>query len=340
MISKRSRIRLSSEDMAHIIGESKTHPHNGRGSRERRSSPLGGLLWGDAEMLEPRPGLRIYTSDFRLENELEVTTAKPDQPMFCSVLTVAGSWRLQYRDRMGRSEELSVTAPSNVAGLSPSETYKTTLRGGRRHRYFRVDISTALLREWTGEAKTNNGMNHGASSQDLPAMGNRGTLIPALECLAHDAARCPMEEGARRFFMEGKALEVIAHELHYSKVQDPLWGETIDPAEMERLHRAKSILEMEYADPPGLFELARKVGLNDFKLKRGFKKHFGTTVFGYIRDLRMEKARALLMSGEMSVIDAAAEAGYLSLGHFAAAFRRRFGILPGKYRKARSRPRL
>jgi AraC-like DNA-binding protein len=75
--------------------------------------------------------------------------------------------------------------------------------------------------------------------------------------------------------------------------------------------------------------------LNDFKLKSGFRETFGTTVFGYVRKLRMDKARSLLEIGDLNVTEAALEAGYCSLGHFAAAFKKRFGTLPGQYRVGR-----
>ena len=342
MIIKSARTCITSQNIIDIIRESKANPPLKRGSIGQRLSPLGGLFWGDIEILELRPGLRIYTSDFRLENELEVTTAKPDQPVFCSILTMAGSWRVLFESGRGRSEELSVTANMNAAGIRLPKAYKTRLEGGLRHRYVRVDISTALLRQLIEETGTgaNNDMNDMAYSHDSPAVGDRGILTPSLEYLAHEVIYCPMEGGARRLFLEGKALEIIAHQLHYFQGADHVLGGCLEPVEMEQFRRARSILDMEYADPPGLFELAHRVGLNDFKLKRGFKKCFGTTVFGYVRNLRMEKAQALLGRGELSVTEAAGEAGYRSLGHFAAAFKRRFGVLPGKYRKERSKLRL
>ena len=342
MISNRSRICITSQDILDIIRESKANPLLKMDSFKRRPFPLGGIFWGDVEILELRPGLRIYTSDFRLDNELEVTTAKLDQTMFCFILTMSGSWRMLFNDSRGRSNELAITANANAAGLSPPKAYKTRLEGGRRHRYVRVDISTTLLSQLIEEtgARANNRMDCGAHSYDLPVLGGHGILTPSLECLVHELIHCPMEAGARRLFMEGKALEIIAHGLHYFNAPGHVSGGRLEPVEMAQLHRAKSILDIEYADPPNLFELAHRVGLNDFKLKQGFKRYFRTTVYSYVRNLRMEKARLLLGQGDLSVTDAAAESGYQSLGHFAATFKKRFGVLPGKYRKEQSKPCL
>jgi AraC-like DNA-binding protein len=77
--------------------------------------------------------------------------------------------------------------------------------------------------------------------------------------------------------------------------------------------------------------LARIVGINDCKLKAGFRHVFGTTVFGYLHDCRMERSRQLLEAGEMTVTEAAQAVGFVSRGHFAAAFKRRFGVNPSVY---------
>jgi AraC-like DNA-binding protein len=77
------------------------------------------------------------------------------------------------------------------------------------------------------------------------------------------------------------------------------------------------------------------VGLNDFKLKRGFRQVFDTTVFGYVRALRMEKARALLELGRLNVTQVASATGYSCFGHFSAAFKKRFGILPSDFKKTK-----
>ncbi|SHE13431.1 Adenosine deaminase [Chlamydia abortus] len=50
------------------------------------------------------------------------------------------------------------------------------------------------------------------------------------------------------------------------------------------------------ANPPSLLELSRMIGINDNKLKIGFKELYGTTVFGYLREKRLEKALNLIRS--------------------------------------------
>jgi AraC-like DNA-binding protein len=135
-----------------------------------------------------------------------------------------------------------------------------------------------------------------------------------------------------KFFGESATLQLIADALQDLCDEASCSRAELAAPDKKTLHEARRILEQEFMSPPGLVELARRAGTNEFKLKRGFRKLFGTTVFGYVRDLRMKRARHLLEQDHLNVTQVAFEVGYSSLGHFSAAFRRRFGVLPSKYR--------
>ena len=77
-----------------------------------------------------------------------------------------------------------------------------------------------------------------------------------------------------------------------------------------------------------LTELAAQVGVCDRTLRRGFRDLFGTTVIGYLTQQRMIKAEQLLRHGDYTVAEVANKVGYTHLGHFAAAFRKQFGVSP------------
>ncbi|MEH1835867.1 MAG: helix-turn-helix transcriptional regulator [Nostoc sp.] len=85
--------------------------------------------------------------------------------------------------------------------------------------------------------------------------------------------------------------------------------------------------------PPSLLNLAEEIGLNDFKLKRGFREVFGTTVLGYVQSLRLEQAQQLLRGTNLTVAEIASQVGYESITHFRHLFKRQFGITPREYRQ-------
>ena len=84
-------------------------------------------------------------------------------------------------------------------------------------------------------------------------------------------------------------------------------------------------------NPPGLKELSKTAGLNEYQLKVGFKEIYGDTVFGYLLNHRLDHARVLLDSAKYQVNEVAYQIGYSNPSHFIAAFRKKFGITPKKY---------
>lgn len=60
---------------------------------------------------------------------------------------------------------------------------------------------------------------------------------------------------------------------------------------------------------------------------------FGTTVYGYLHQLRMDTAKSLLLYQRNSIADIARQLGYKHTSHFRTVFKRHFGVSPGKKRK-------
>src|SRR5258708_22279606 len=88
---------------------------------------------------------------------------------------------------------------------------------------------------------------------------------------------------------------------------------------------------------PILKELAYKVGLNDFKLKKGCKRVFGMPIFDDFNRERMDKAMQYLLEKSMSISDTALLPGYQDPRNFIRAFKAYFGSPPGELRKRHER---
>ena len=104
----------------------------------------------------------------------------------------------------------------------------------------------------------------------------------------------------------------------------------IKPEDMEKLYRAKNILDRDYANPPTLRELSRTINLNEFKLKQGFKAYYGTPVYGYITRLRMETAKRMIIYERKSIGEVAHAVGFKHQAHLTDAFKKYYGILPSQ----------
>lgn len=159
---------------------------------------------------------------------------------------------------------------------------------------------------------------------------------PVIQMAVRGLERCPVGAPGRRLFLECKAMELmILMVARLSERQAAALGRNIplSAGDRERIHAARDILQECMEEPPSLQQLARRVGINEFKLKRGFRKIFGTTAYGFLRDARLALARQYLESGAMNVCEACMAVGYSNPGNFIGLFKRRYGATPGDLRQ-------
>jgi len=101
--------------------------------------------------------------------------------------------------------------------------------------------------------------------------------------------------------------------------------------ERKLLVAARDRLLRDLDAPPTIAELARETGLNQLKLKRGFKQIFGSSIYALFQRERMDRARQLLQDHD--VTETAMLLGYSNVSHFSSAFRKQFGVLPREARR-------
>ena len=96
----------------------------------------------------------------------------------------------------------------------------------------------------------------------------------------------------------------------------------------DRIYKAREVLLDHIGNPITIKELSRKVAMNECYLKKGFKEIFGTTIFDFYQQQRMEHAKYLLYEKSLSVTDVSDLLGYSSISHFSAAFKKHTGLKP------------
>lgn len=100
-----------------------------------------------------------------------------------------------------------------------------------------------------------------------------------------------------------------------------------------RLCRARDLLAARYQSQILLEAAAREACLSPFHFHRLFRATFGETPHDFITRRRMDRARHLLASGEMTVTEVCLEVGYSSLGSFSSKFQSLTGTPPTQYQR-------
>lgn len=103
--------------------------------------------------------------------------------------------------------------------------------------------------------------------------------------------------------------------------------------EQKPITEAKKYIQEHYQEPLKLEDVSKHIGFNATYFSSVFKKETGKNFLDYVTELRMNKAKQLLCSGEMSVNDVAEAVGYQDLKYFSRLFKKNAGISPSDYKK-------
>ena len=103
---------------------------------------------------------------------------------------------------------------------------------------------------------------------------------------------------------------------------------------LSALRRARDLIDRSYAEPLDLDAMAREAGYSRFHFARGFATTYGETPRAYLTRRRIERAKTLLRTANLSVTEICLLVGFASVGSFSARFRALVGQSPSEYRDA------
>ena len=202
---------------------------------------------------------------------------------------------------------------------------------GQQHTCFTVHFTRELFSQLVASNEEWLGLHQRQLRQPEPfvLLPQGAAIAPAQMVIIQQIVNCPYGGVLKKMFFEARFLDLFIEQ------QAQLARLLVRPASRDRdiLHAVRDFLDAHYAEPPGLLQLARQFGTNDFKLKKGFKDLFGTTVFGYVAERRLTVAHQLLSLTSQPVQEVADAVGFTNPAHFATAFRRKFGLRPTQVRR-------
>ncbi len=141
---------------------------------------------------------------------------------------------------------------------------------------------------------------------------------------------CMLTGSMKKIFLEYKALELMYTQL--SLLDCALTSsKKVSSFEHQAVRRAYDILMQDLVAPPSLLSLAKKAGTTHTRLNQLFKTIYGKTVFGVLRQERLECARRMLEDGRRNVAEVAYECGFSSPSHLSRAFGEQYGLQPKRY---------
>jgi AraC-like DNA-binding protein len=143
----------------------------------------------------------------------------------------------------------------------------------------------------------------------------------------------PYEGTAQDFFFENKVREILFSILHKGVKK---FYPGITDHDLSAIYAADQLILSNLDKHFTTSEIAKKVHLNEFKLKTGFKKVIGMALYERLHVARMERARTLLLQTDKPLKQIYEEIGFDHLTSFITSFRKHFGIPPAALRRTSS----
>lgn len=152
---------------------------------------------------------------------------------------------------------------------------------------------------------------------------------PWTKALFADLARMSAEKGGR--YCVFKAVEL----LYLFCASDPAMTcrSRPDTYRSHAVAQVRAYLEGNLAEKVTIDDLCRRFALSPTSLKTGFRRMYGQSVHRWLTERRMERARELMRSADLSILNIAQAVGYDGTSQFSTAFKRACGMTPGQYKK-------
>ncbi len=159
------------------------------------------------------------------------------------------------------------------------------------------------------------------------------TITPEIQTLIENIVNCKRQGVYKRLYVESQIIQLLLLQLEQMSCKNCPLHCSLKDSDVNKMYQVRDLLLENIHYPFTLSELAYKVGTNEFTLKKGFKIVFGTTVFGYLNDLKMEKAQKMLIEKNATVSQVAEYIGYKNATHFTTAFKKKYGMLPSALKR-------
>ncbi len=288
------------------------------------------------ETLEIDSGLCLSLSDYLLDKTINNTLKLTQSPLRFNIL-LNGS--LDFR--LDSTTKHTVYPGDIWVWNDLTGNISRTMHPKHKMRGVTLTFPHHLLASWMGNASCDVSRNleklvslgssrHGRTTKPIFLLTQRLPQANQIMCMARELFRFEKNTLYGKLHFESQALEFLCGllSLDFGKSRDKI---TTNWKIKMAVDDAVDILCEEWANPPSISALARRVNTNEFYLKHGFRTLLGYTIGEFVRQKRMEKAMELIESGKYSMLEIALFVGYANPSHFAAVFKKKYGHAPSYY---------
>ncbi|MEK3769331.1 AraC family transcriptional regulator [Paenibacillus sp. FSL R5-0887] len=272
-----------------------------------------------------RPGMEIMYTDITYEQDMKLHIQEAC-PLFELSYNLSGEIYCEWNGK----ESYTDKQMGNVLFLEDVQVYEEK-KAGVPNQLLEIRFAPSELLNYAGDLSETQQM-------ETWLRHHRGNIdrypdTAAIRKCVSEMIHCTYHGTLRRLYMESKALEFIAlfgESDGYGSISDSM---TLRHDDITNLKRVHELVQIHFEQPLSIRELAKRVGINEFKLKKGFRELFGMTIFELVRIKRMEKALWYMEVEGLNIGKTAVSVGYSNVSNFTTTFRKHYGCNPSEYLK-------
>lgn len=176
-----------------------------------------------------------------------------------------------------------------------------------------------------------------AREKEFNTMNQHIAADSAVLGILKNILECPFEGEMKIAYLKEHIRALFTLQLfHFSAMTavTPMFNDiSLSTRDREVLQSVRDYIDQNFLNPNSLESLSKQFGVNEFKLKVGFKALFETSPIRYLQHKRLAYALALLRDTDKSIKEIAHEIGYSHAANFTTAFVRAFGKPPQQLRR-------
>lgn len=238
---------------------------------------------------------------------------------------------IAYTNSFSPLKEVPSMSGNMIYLASTGEKSEISFQKGVSYETFDIHLPLSMISQHAGEnRRLDHFLNQITLAQSAGLSDNCIQLHPLLYQAIQDIKQCSFEGLTRKIYLESKINEILAY-----CFEEPITAQAIKLTmrDMDCIRFAAHLIQAHISHPLTIEEIAKKVGINQTKLKVGFKQIFGTTVFGYLQELRMNQAQKYLIATRDTIEEISLKCGYINTSNFSNAFKKHFGHAPSALRQ-------
>ena len=280
------------------------------------------------EHLEIGAGLRVFLTDAEARQDITIEARDNRTDRWIgSQVTIEGKADIDFLD----GQKMSATADRALLFRPSGRRAAYSLAAGTRFRSAGYGLEVGRIRRLFNDKVPP--VLHALLEQQVES--SRIVAMHAVRPMRQLAAGLfgkRFNGPLRTLMMEGVVLQLLAVQTAAAAEERQSRSEPIlPPCERRAIFDARDRLLADMRHPPSLGELAMVVGLTERRLNAGFRAVFGVTVFEALKNERLEHARMVFATFNISLKEVAFRVGYNHLSNFVIAFKARYGAPPRQY---------